>query len=82
MPRKRRGTPPRRDDTPEPDQILLDLVNGLRDVTERVSALEYRFDALGTAAADPEGSAAAVLGLELRGSAGSSSCLQGLPSRW
>jgi len=40
---------------PTTDQTLLDLVNGLRDVTERVSALEYRFDALGTAAADPDG---------------------------
>lgn len=31
------------------DQVLLDLVNGLRDVKERVEALERRFEALGTA---------------------------------
>jgi len=40
---------------PSTDQTLLDLVNGLRDVTERVATLEHRFDALGTAAADPDG---------------------------
>ena len=31
------------------DQMLLDLVNGLREVEERVEALERRFVALGTA---------------------------------
>ena len=31
------------------DQMLLDLVNGLRGVEERVEALERRFGALGTA---------------------------------
>jgi hypothetical protein len=30
------------------DQMLLDLVNGLRGVEERVEALERRFEALGT----------------------------------
>ncbi|MDP7599588.1 MAG: hypothetical protein QGH55_07365, partial [Acidimicrobiales bacterium] len=32
---------------PGPDQMLLDLVNGLRDVEDRLSALENRFDSLG-----------------------------------
>ena len=32
------------------DQVLLDLVNGMRDLDERVEGLERRFDALGTAA--------------------------------
>ncbi|HAQ22059.1 MAG TPA: hypothetical protein DGF10_09750 [Acidimicrobiaceae bacterium] len=31
------------------------MVNGLREVSERVASLEHRFDALGTAAADPDG---------------------------
>ncbi|MBC8363616.1 MAG: hypothetical protein H8E59_01275 [Actinobacteria bacterium] len=50
MPRKRRGTPPRREGTAEPDQLLLDLVNGLRELDERVATLERRFDALGESA--------------------------------
>jgi len=41
---------------PGADQTLLDLVNGLRGLAERVGALEHRFDALGTTAAvDPDG---------------------------
>ena len=32
------------------DQTLLDLVNGIRDLEERIEELERRFDALGTAA--------------------------------
>tara|TARA_B100002003_G_scaffold246434_1_gene276061 strand:- start:11980 stop:12369 length:390 start_codon:yes stop_codon:yes gene_type:complete len=32
---------------PGPDQTLLDLVNGLRDIEDRVSVLENRFDSLG-----------------------------------
>ncbi len=41
---------------PGADQTLLDLVNGLRELAERVGALEHRFDALGTTAAvDPDG---------------------------
>ena len=38
------------------DQMLLDLVNGLRGVEERIEALERRFDALGTAAEPDEDS--------------------------
>ena len=38
------------------DQMLLDLVNGLRGVEERVEALERRFEALGTAAEPDEDS--------------------------
>ena len=41
---------------PGTDQTLLDLVNGLREIAERVDVLEHRFDALGTSAAiDPDG---------------------------
>jgi hypothetical protein len=41
---------------PGTDQTLLDLVNGLREIAERVGILEHRFDALGTSAAiDPDG---------------------------
>ena len=41
---------------PSTDQTLLDLVNGLRELTERVDVLEHHFDALGTTAAtDPDG---------------------------
>jgi len=41
---------------PGADQTLLDLVNGLREIVERVGILEHRFDALGTSAAiDPDG---------------------------
>ena len=41
---------------PGADQTLLDLVNGLREITERVGVLEHRFDALGTSAAsEPDG---------------------------
>ena len=36
---------------PGADQTLLDLVNGLREITERVDVLEHHFDALGTTAA-------------------------------
>lgn len=36
------------------DQVLLDLVNGLREVNERVQALDRRFEALGTAAEPDE----------------------------
>jgi hypothetical protein len=50
MPRMRRGSPTRRDDATEPDQLLLDLVNGLRELDERVATLERRFDALGESA--------------------------------
>ena len=38
------------------DQTLLDLVNGLRGVEERVEALERRFEALGTATEPDEDS--------------------------
>ena len=41
--------------SPSTDQTLLDMVNDLREVSERVASLEHRFDALGTAAADPDG---------------------------
>ena len=41
---------------PSADQTLLDLVNGLRELTERVDVLEHHFDALGaTAATGPDG---------------------------
>ena len=40
----------RKRDGREPNQALLDLVNGVRDLEERVERLERRFDALGTAA--------------------------------
>ena len=41
---------------PSADQTLLDLVNGLRELTERVDVLEHHFDALGTTAATgPDG---------------------------
>jgi len=36
---------------PGADQTLLDLVNGMRELTERIGVLEHRFDALGTTAA-------------------------------
>ena len=36
------------------DQVLLDLVNGLREVNERIQALDRRFEALGTAAEPDE----------------------------
>ncbi len=36
--------------TPIADQILLDLANGLRDLDERISALEHKFDAFGSGA--------------------------------
>ena len=40
---------------PDSDQTLLDLVNGMRELTERIGVLEHRFDALGTrAAVDPD----------------------------
>ncbi|MBC8195734.1 MAG: hypothetical protein ISR43_01755 [Acidimicrobiia bacterium] len=35
---------------PGADQTLLDLVNGMRDLEDRVSALESRFDSLGDSA--------------------------------
>ena len=35
---------------PIADQILLDLANGLRDLDERVSILEHKFDAFGSGA--------------------------------
>ena len=67
----RRGSPQRRDDTAEPDQLLLDLVNGLRELDERVAALERRFDALG-ASASSDDEAAAARGGGAAGSAASS----------
>ena len=39
-------------DLSAPDQTLLDLVNGLRDLTERVSTMERQFDVLGNPAAE------------------------------
>lgn len=39
---------------PTNEQTLLDLVNGFREITERVASLESRFEALGTAASDPD----------------------------
>ncbi len=39
-------------DLSAPDQTLLDLVNGLRDLTERVSAMERQFDVFGNPAAE------------------------------
>ncbi len=38
------------------DQMLLDLVNGLRGVEERIEGLERRFEVLGTAAEPDEDS--------------------------
>jgi len=38
------------------DQMLLDLVNGLRGVEERIEGLERRFEALGTATEPDEDS--------------------------
>ena len=35
---------------PIADQILLDLANGLRDLDERISLLEHKFDAFGSEA--------------------------------
>ncbi len=37
---------------PIADQILLDLANGLRDLDERISVLEHKFDAFGSGADD------------------------------
>lgn len=42
-------------DLSAPDQTLLDLVNGLRDLTERVSTMERQFDVLGNLAAGTTG---------------------------
>ena len=42
-------------DLPAPDQTLLDLVNGLRDLTERVSTMERQFDMLGNTRAETTG---------------------------
>ena len=42
-------------DLPAPDQTLRDLVNGLRDLTERVSTMERQFDVLGNLAAGTTG---------------------------
>ena len=42
------------DSSASADQALLDLVNGLREVNERVETLERRFEALGTAAEPDE----------------------------
>jgi len=42
-------------DLSAPDQTLLDLVNGLRDLTERVSTMERQFDVLGNPAAGTTG---------------------------
>ena len=39
-------------DLSAPDQTLLDLVNGLRDLTERVSTMERQFDVLGNPVAE------------------------------
>jgi hypothetical protein len=61
----RRGSPQRRDDTAEPDQLLLDLVNGLRELDERVAALERRFDALGESASSDDEDAVMELRLHV-----------------
>jgi hypothetical protein len=42
-------------DLSAPDQTLLDLVNGLRDLTKRVSTMERQFDVLGNPAAGTTG---------------------------
>lgn len=42
-------------DLSAPDQTLLDLVNGLRDLTERVSTMERQFDVLGNPEAETTG---------------------------
>lgn len=42
-------------DLSAPDQTLLDLVNGLRDLTERVSTMERQFDMLGNTTAGTTG---------------------------
>jgi len=42
-------------DLSAPDQTLLDLVNGLRDLTERVSTMERQFDVLGNPVAETTG---------------------------
>ena len=42
-------------DLSAPDQTLLDLVNGLRDLTERVSTMERQFDMLGNPVAETTG---------------------------
>ena len=65
MPRMRRGSPQRRDDTAEPDQLLLDLVNGLRELDERVATLERRFDALGESASSDDEDAVMELRLHV-----------------
>jgi len=40
-----------RSEVPTPEQTLLDLVNGLRDLTDRVDTVERRFDIVGDAPA-------------------------------
>ncbi|HIG25055.1 MAG TPA: hypothetical protein EYG34_08510 [Acidimicrobiia bacterium] len=40
------------DSAPIADQILLDLANGLRNLDERLSDLEHKFNALGTEAGE------------------------------
>ncbi len=52
MARRRREAASRAEDVTTPDQLLLDLVNGLRELDERVATLERRFDALGGSAGD------------------------------
>ena len=42
-------------DLSAPDQTLLDLVNGLRDLTERVLTMERQFDMLGNPVAETTG---------------------------
>jgi len=53
-------------DLPAPDQALLDLVNGLRDLTERVSTMERQFDVLGNPAAETTGHDDGVMDLRLQ----------------
>ena len=45
--RRRRNRADHGPETPAPDQLLLDMVNGLRDLDDRVGSLEHRFDSLG-----------------------------------